>query len=63
MKTIDHSLLDSIAGGRGNNGGDRADNSRKNKGKTMAVTKADQVTTILKTRRKTVSMAWWQVQL
>lgn len=33
MKTIDHSLLDSIAGGRGNNGGDRADNSRKNKGK------------------------------
>ncbi|HCR63348.1 MAG TPA: hypothetical protein DIW66_15805 [Serratia liquefaciens] len=33
MKTIDSALLETIAGGRGNNGGDRADNSRRNKGK------------------------------
>jgi hypothetical protein len=32
MKTIDIALLDSIAGGRGNNGGDRTDNGGRNRG-------------------------------
>jgi hypothetical protein len=31
MKTIDCDLLDQIAGGRGNNGGDRTDNGGRNK--------------------------------
>ncbi|MBO1505171.1 hypothetical protein JKX24_09535 [Serratia proteamaculans] len=31
MKTIDCNLLDQIAGGRGNNGGDRTDNGGRNK--------------------------------
>ncbi len=30
MKTIDCALLDQIAGGRGNNGGDRVDNGGRN---------------------------------
>lgn len=30
MKTIDCNLLDQIAGGRGNNGGDRTDNGGRN---------------------------------
>lgn len=31
MKTIDSALLDSIAGGRGNNGGDRTDNGGRSR--------------------------------
>ncbi len=31
MKIIDIALLDSIAGGRGNNGGDRTDNGGRNR--------------------------------
>ncbi len=44
MKTIDVALLDSIAGGRGNNGGDRVDNGARNRGRTSNTSgKADNV--------------------
>ncbi|ANS43585.1 hypothetical protein [Serratia inhibens] len=40
METVDEIWLDSIAGGRGNNGGDRTDNGGRNKGRSSSNNKS-----------------------